>query len=683
MHSSLSNSYENTIEIGEGNAIDEVMNIIANLPTTFKSQRLPSNSVEDSEEINEIKDPVMGLIQSAQIFLQRSLAVMVTTVMSKLYGTKESLQHLHHAVLLMQKLPSESIQKATMQNRLDVAMKEYCKLQTIDCIEPEKDWLWHSRQILPRKTKDPQKEWEGLSEDLKSWKLDTSLKLISRATHNGYKLFESEHMCLKTDASKTYGILSFNKMATDLRNFYAHSPDILEVTQKCEQHFEVIEEYAQTILEWIEIENGDSSNIAICKESLLQIQIKKEELIQRNVSQWEEILQRVEYFNFNDFGYILVSTPCTSRANVSVTNEKLAQLSIVPWAAVVDFDTKSKEDGLLHAFSKPGNDRLKDTCWISGKRIVRTYSIDNIQYASQQQTAYRIPWIFPHGEHHNQTDQGCPLANHKDYKTRVRTPLNDSVRDLAESISDTKSGGIISVILCYGHFACKYENMPYEHFLDDLNYFCCSLEDRGNVVILTDKFFLKSYLKSLPVYIFPLDKFCEKIHSYLSIVNCDLPPITMPSIHGLEEKVDVIEEDFSLVHKHIDKYEMHLYQTQKLSGANRLHERTDEHETTIRYEIYNEVRDSFYKGETVTWISLKQGHAFTRTVEPEINQSLEKLLKKRKAEPTKCILYHSSGAGATTLARKILWELKARHLVLFLILITSCLMKGANKLSKD
>ena len=183
-----------------GEIEDEVMNIISNLPTTFKSHRLPSNSVEDSEEINEIKDPVMSLIQSAQNFLQRSLAVMVTSAMSKLYGTKEILDRLHHASLLKQKLPIESTQRAAIQNRLDIAIKECCKLQTVDLIEPEKDWLWHSRQILPRKTKDPQKEWEGLSEDLKSWKLDTSLKLISRATHDGDKVFESKHICLKTDS---------------------------------------------------------------------------------------------------------------------------------------------------------------------------------------------------------------------------------------------------------------------------------------------------------------------------------------------------------------------------------------------------------------------------------------------------------------------------------------------------
>ena len=306
-----------------GEIEDEVMNIISNLPTTFKSHRLPSNSVEDSEEINEIKDPVMSLIQSAQNFLQRSLAVMVTSAMSKLYGTKKILERLHCASLLKQKLPIESTQRAAIQNRLDIAIKECCKLQTIDLIEPEKDWLWHSRRILPRKTKDPQKEWEGLSEDLKSWKLDTSLKLISHATHDGDKLFESKHICLKTDTSKTYNILSLNEKVTELWNFYAHSPDISKVTQKCEQHFEVIEEYAHTILEWVEIESGNSSDITICKESLQQIQINKKKLITRNVSQWEEILQRVEHFNFNDFGYILVSTPCTSRANVSITNEIL------------------------------------------------------------------------------------------------------------------------------------------------------------------------------------------------------------------------------------------------------------------------------------------------------------------------------------------------------------------------
>ena len=663
VHSSPSNLVEDSEDINEkeeDNAIDEVTNILTNVPAKVKSHHLPSNSVEESEDINEIKDPVMSMIQSAQNFLQRSLAVMVTSVMSKLYGTKEILQQLYQVSLLMQKLPKESKQRISMQNMLDATMKEHCKLQTMDCIEPEKEWLWKCRQFLPHKTKDPQKEWECLSEDLKSWKLDTSLKLIRHATHNGDKLFESKYICLKTNASNNYNFLSLNKKATDLQNFYAHSPDTLQVTQECEQHFEVIENFAQAILEWVENEIGDSNDITICKESLQQIQIKRKEFFKRNISSWEDILRGVEYFNFNDFGYVLVSTPCNARAGVTILNEVLAQLSIVPWAAVVDFDARSKEDGLLHAFKKPGSDQLKDTCWISGKRIMHTYSFDNIQYATQQRTPCRIPWIFPHGEHHNQTDQGCPLNNHKEYKARVRTPLNDSVRDLAGSISDTKSGGALSVILCYGHYANKHENKPYEEFLDDLNYFCCNLEDRGNVIILTDQLFLKYYLKSLPVHIFPLDKFCEKIYSCLSIVECNLPPITMPSFHGLEEKVDIIEEDFKLVHKHVDKYEIHQYQMQKLS-ANSLHKTTGECKITERHKIYDEVRDRFYKGEAVTWISLKQGHAIDRAVESEITPKIEKLLGKHKAEPTKCILYHSSGAGASTLARKILWELKAKY----------------------
>ena len=334
---------------------------------------------------------------------------------------------------------------------------------------------------------------------------------------------------------------------------------------------------------------------------------------------------------------------------MAISSEALGQLSVIPWAAVVDFDAKSKEDGLLFSLCKPESNCLKDSYLSIGKQcIADIFSFTNISCASKQSEFY-IPWLFPHGESHNQTDKACPLSSYTQYKLTVRQPLNEAVKKLVKPLSVKKSGGIISVVLCYGEYACKCKSTPYENFLHDLNHLCCSLEGYGNVIILTDNFFLKQYLDALTVCMIPLNKFCKEVHCFFPEKK-----VMMPGQDGAERMENFTEKDFELVHASIYEYEMHKYQNQK----NIKLPSTERNEIDIRAEIYGEVKENFYKGQTVTWIFLKRCHAITRTVETKITRSIRGMLDKHKAEPTKYVLYHLPGAGATTLARKIIWELR-------------------------
>ena len=320
---------------------------------------------------------------------------------------------------------------------------------------------------------------------------------------------------------------------------------------------------------------------------------------------------------------------------------------------MIDFDTKSKEDDLLHSFCKSESNYLKDSYLSTGKQcIADIFSINNIDCASKQ-SEFHIPWLFPHGESHNQTDKACPLNDYKQYKLTIRQPLNNAVKELAKMLSIKKSGGIISVVLCYGDHACKCKSIPYENFLHDLSHYCCNLEDYGNVVILTDNCFLIQRLDPLPVFMFPLNKFCKEVCSFFPENTDGLPPVRMPGQDG-PEHIDCIEKDFELVHASIFEYEMHKYENQKIIKL----PPTERDEIKIRTEIYDEVKVNFYKGQTVTWISLKRSHAITRTEETKITKTLRGMLNKHKTEPTKYVLYHLPGAGATTLARKIIWEFR-------------------------
>ena len=606
-------------------------------------------------------------------YLQRSLSIMIKSVMSKLYGNKETLQKLHKIDLELQSLSNNSEEKPGMSAIFDELVKGSCKFWKSGCYsketddsEPESwvwhDWVWHCKRILPRDTKG---EW-NVSEDLKSWKIDICLKLITRAklywgSAKEEFLFASEHVCFKTSDHKQYNFVTLAKETTEVRNFYSHPPPYKDIIKQYKNHFEIVEQFALKLLQWVRNESGSLQDIAYSQEDVQNIQSKREAYFNANTAKWEEVLNGLRQLNFNDFKYILVSTPCTSRAGVVVSKENLAQLSNIPWAAIVDFDVASREDGLLDSLCEPeeDHDRLKASCQSSKKVSVVPFTYVDIVDVGKTEMCRdgHIPWIFPHGECRNETDKACPLEDYEQYFSRVQTPLVVALQKIASHIKSS-SQGAVSVVLCYGNYACQ-SKLPYKEFLSDLKCLCSDLKVAGGyVIVLSDNLFLVQYLHPFPVLIFPLEIFCEMVQHILSFGQGDLHPINMPSFVGLRPII-FDEEDFNLVHEYIAEHEFHEYRVQKkieLKGKKTISE------STLRSSIYRELRERFYKGQRVTWISLNADHAITRREEGDITRSVQKMLHDRKVgdktDPTKYIIYHSGVSGATTLARKILWNLR-------------------------
>ena len=611
------------------------------------------------------------MIDTAMGYLQRSLSIMIKSVMSRLYGTTETLKKLHQINLELQRLPRNSKEKLGMTAIFEELVNNSCKFWKSDCmetgnLEPERwvwhDWVWHSKRILPRSKKD---EW-NVSDDLTSWKLDICLKLITRAkidwgTPEEAHLFDSKCMCFKTSDHKQYNFVTLAEEATEVRNFYSHPPTYEDIIKKYKTHFDIVEQFALTLLRWVKSENGNSQDIKCCQENFQNIQSKREAYFNVNTAKWEEVSNGLKYLNFVDYRYILVSTPCTATAGITVSKENLSQLSNIPWAAIVDFDVASREDGLLNSLSEPeeDHDRLKFSCQSSKKVSVVPFSYVDIVDRAKTDLCRdgHIPWIFPHGQCQNGTDKACPLDNYEEYFLRVQTPLVVALRKIASHIK-SNSQGAVSVVLCYGSYACE-SKLPYQNFLSDLKFLCGDLKvTGGHVIVLSDNPFLVKYMHPFPVLIFPLDILCEMVQNKLSFGQSDLPSINMPSFVGLRP-ITFDEEDFDLVHEYIAEHEFHEYRVHKkieLKGKKSISD------SMLRGSIYHELRERFYKGQRVTWISFNADHAITRREESEINSSIRQMLHDRqvgdKTEPAKYIIYHSGGAGATTLARKILWHLR-------------------------
>ena len=213
----------------------------------------------------------------------------------------------------------------------------------------------------------------------------------------------------------------------------------------------------------------------------------------------------------------------------------------------------------------------------------------------------------------------------------------------------------------------QIKKLPYSQFLDDFHYLCkFLLTEFENIVVLTDNAEISLLFKSIPeikVFNIPLPIFCQAVSNLLTVK--EVPPIQLPTPYGLQE-IAFVEEDFELIHKYIAEHEMHKLifqkQTEYRQNADTISETIDEHNLT--HEIVKELRAKFYKCETVSFISLDNNDTITREEESVIIVRLSKLLEERvsqKTEPAKYVLYHTTGAGATTLSRKIVWQLKTEY----------------------
>ena len=574
-----------------------------------KHSKTNDETFDHAENINK-KNDLKGVIDSCINFLQRSLAILIRSVMMKIYGADQ--------------------------------------------------WLDQLKKAFPRENKKgPNKELQHISDSyIKSLPADELLKLTIRADER-QDIFSKLHTCQ----------CDFKELATNvskIRNFYAHIKHYEEAALRFKDDYLQIERMSQEIVNWVEKEDCTSENIAIVNEDLQQIKLKYNGHKHRTAAKMREVVTALLGLNFNKYGYVLFSVlPHT----FSIYNSMLTHLNAVSWFAVVDFDPHSKKNGgLLSAMCE-----YRDTnYWIKPKciRPISYSDLDRIEKAELVKSSH-IPWIFPHGDELDESNVSCPNPEDPEdlYTSVVQKPVFDTIRAFARSIIQQTSG-MVSLVLCYGEFACSSSKLPYENFLDDFFVDLCSLlklESR-KVIVLTDSIQVELLLEKkceIKVFNIPLTLFCQTLNDTLT--KKDIPPVRIPHFHGLQE-INFVEEDFTLVYEDIAKNEMleavYQKQTEIRQSADNSQIGAMPPKFDERHEIIRDFGMRFYKCETVSFVSLANDHAITRKEETKITEDLKELLlerKDRKTETAKYVLYHTAGAGATTLARKIVWQLRLEY----------------------
>ena len=566
-----------------------------------------SKTYDSAEDIHEEND-LQKVINSCFNFLKRSLAILLISVMTKVYGTDK--------------------------------------------------WLDQLKKAFPRDDKKaPNKKINNISDsDIWSLPPDMLLKLIIRADE-WQSIFSKLPACdcdFKALAESVLGI----------RHLYAHMKSYREAALRFDVDYLNIKTMSQEIVKWVET-NGTPENVDIVNEDLQHIKLCYSGHKSKVADQIDAVITSLARLNFNDYGYVLYSV---IPHNFSTANPTLEHLSAIPWHAVIDFDPHSKQNGGLLSCMCEHDDT---NYWMKPKCInfILYSDLDQIDKSEFVKPSH-MPWIFPHGDDKSNISNRNPMDPEDKYTSRVQKPVFDAIQDISRSILKQKLG-MISLILCYGDFACSSSTLPYENFLDDFFVELCShlkLQSK-KVVVLTDSTEVKVLLSKkheIKVFNIPLDFFCQTISNTLTKKH--MPPKIIPHLHGLQEIINFVEEDFTLVHEKIAEHEMldAMFQRQTKSRQSKDDSQNVAAPTEFdeRHEIIQDFGERFYKCETISFVSLANDHAITRKEESVISKYLKDLLLERidrKTEPAKYVLYHTIGAGATTLARKIIYQLRCDY----------------------
>lgn len=338
---------------------------------------------------------------------------------------------------------------------------------------------------------------------------------------------------------------------------------------------------------------------------------------------WVKTKRMLNNFDCDNNQYILVVDKVAS-----ADRHYLAALANISWKLVLDFDPDSDLDGFLR--NSPFDDAE------SGLLVTHTPS----QLASQDRcnniNMKRVQWMFVNGQNKGD-EEDEPKSSIVDWRRKFKPRVNKiieaccskldkmkptfclvlSLRNDSVPIANVVVQEIDSIFSC-ANYKMGYVSLSSELDLEELpgsEFSALSLKSLfiGIHSLLggsTDKYFLPTRLAELPV------------------------AIPKKQYHYFAEYLDVLYQDCEGIPTELSKEEFEAFENDHLK--------------------------SFIGGNPISFESLHFGHDVTRSVTRSISQYISKM-PDRFNTPQIVQICHSPGTGGTTIARRLLWDLRSEH----------------------
>ena len=373
-----------------------------------------------------------------------------------------------------------------------------------------------------------------------------------------------------------------------------------------------------------------------------EIPKKAEDIDPAKWDEWLNVKDILKNVDTDKRQYILIAD---RMPNDLMEQDDLSVLGRVRWKVVFDLDPNSDIDGLLKRCSPEDS---------SGGIVVPVSP--GIRSANFAFDAKRMHWIFANGKNQASEDD-IPKETLEEWKTSLKTPIQDIVRICCENLDSRKStyciilsirtgvsNGIANNIAkqIYQRFSYSKYDIKFVSFEPELD-----LEKVGS-----DRHAVYSNL--------PLKFFFIGLHSLLgeSQRYYEVPSrqkglrVPIRQFQYMSEYLDILYKGCENVPNELSK------------------------EDQIEFE--NEHLKSFLQGNPITFESLHYGHDARRSLTSKIFCYITSMPQNFNSSQIVQIT-HAPGTGGTTIARRVLWELKED----FPCMIVKEKFAGENTLDSD
>ena len=344
-----------------------------------------------------------------------------------------------------------------------------------------------------------------------------------------------------------------------------------------------------------------------------------------NWDEWIQFFSAVGEFDSQQNQYILVAD--------ALLPDELEFFSIlrgVSWKMVLDFDPMSEEKGLYHEFtSKEGQTNL---ITMVTPAELKKYTLNSLL---RQIDPQKIQWLFVNGR--NSDSEGSAQSFH-DWETTSVKHITWLFGGCSDPDKFDKQKPVVCLILPFKQTSHPYMEVTLSRLVENFNEYRLKFVSfkHERCHLISGKFDVQHFDLSPKL----LNMGLSEIFDASTAKKYRMPS----SQAGIFVKLD--QNEFLYLKEHLQL----LY-----DGCEDLPESVND--AAGESSFFEQHRKSFLSGNQISFLSLYDNHDARREISREIGTHINRLLHQGLNRSLIVEIRHSPGAGGTTIARRVMWDL--------------------------
>ena len=572
----------------------------------------------------------------------KSVHGLINKVMSSCFGTKEDCEKMAELIDLMRNVDESD--KSDYKSKIEMLADEcMCARNDVQVNEDyivkkfDKSFYWFKAcQVILRKHRYP--KCDELEESLKNWETIACLDLIIHAkvmNTKGECIFKSLFINRCNEEKAEYDFIELSKQLKLIG-----SSDHLQGIE-FDENVKVILSFLSELKKWYKAcyKSEESQQWKDAHSAWTEIKRLYDGILHEKAAHLQDVYIQLNELNNSTSFYILITTPLPE----SLTKSNLECLSNVPWCCAINYGPHLKPKVFV-------NEQLQELKVHVARKLVSAHT-DFLEFLTSE------------------------VSDVIDQQEKVYKFLENYLKSMVDGLK-IKNKHINVVLLCFGQYAIddsKHLLSSFHERLKNLYSFLVKIDIKTtkqyNVFFFTDR--VGPFHGIHPCYHIPLMEFCNHLYGENCGVSNYTKPMILPSCNGnllIEGKPTISKEpidtsmpylikDFEVVHKYVDKAELKFLLGTKFN-------QTDVSQQELTQNIIEDLTIRFLRGSCISWVGLSEPYQLD--IKRKFTEEIKRKLKSLKNTTTYFQLYHEAGAGASTLARRVLYDLREKFVCLVL-----------------